>query len=204
MFLKLGAVTTLGTPIDSPVPMLMPPTLSRSFVLMPVLKDRIVLVGLGGSISEGLVGEERGCHGPPRRVIMRFCSLSRQRWVWAAVGGGVREVVEGWVVVRIGALEWRLKRDWRRDLRLFFGGEVGDVVGVVRMDSVWVSGESGEKAGVFSGSWICIVGMLVLIVRPTVGVVLEAVSLSKLVIVLEADVGRESCISTSPSCCEEE
>ena len=198
--LRLGAVTTLGT-TDNPVPTLMPPTLSRVSLLTPVLKEKIVLLGLGG--LTGLVGESSSFHGPPRRVMMRRCSLSRQRCFCSAVDGGSRGDMV-WIVGRVGALDWRLKRDWRRDWRLFFGGDVGDVVGVVSVDSVWVSGDSGETTGVFSGSWICMVGMLVSIVRPKVGGIFAAVSLSVSSVGFEADVGLESCISTSSSCCDEE
>lgn len=99
------------------------------------------------------MGESSSCHGPPSRVMMRLCSLSRQRCFCSAVGGGSRGDMSGWIVDRVGALDWRLKRDWRRDLRWVFGGDMGDVVGVVCVDSTKVSGESGEKAGVFSGSW---------------------------------------------------
>lgn len=48
------------------------------------------------------------------------------------------------------------------------------------------------------------VGTLVSIVRPIVGVLFASVALLESTMVVEADVGRESCISTSPSCCEEE
>jgi hypothetical protein len=86
--LKLGAVATLGTPMLSPVPILIPPTLPRVFVLIPVLNECIVLVGLGG--SKGLVGESSSCHGPPKRAMIRRCSESRQRCFCSAVGGGSR------------------------------------------------------------------------------------------------------------------
>lgn len=91
-----------------------------------------------------------------------------------------------------------------RDLRLFFGGVIGDVVGLVFVDSMCVSGDSGENAVVFSGSWTLIVGMLVSIVRPNVVGVFTAVSLSTLFMEFDAVVGRESCISTSSNCCDEE
>lgn len=198
---RLGAVTTLGTPMDRPVPTLMRPTLSRVSLLTPVRKEKIVLLGLGG--STGLVGESSSFHGPPRRVIMRFCSLSRQRCFWSVVGGGSRGEVSIWMMGRVGALDWRLKRDWRIDLRLLFTGDMGDVFGVVSVDATRVSGDSGENTGVFSGSWIRMVGTLVSMVRPNVGAVFVVVSLLPLVD-SEADVGRESCISTSSSCCDDE
>lgn len=198
---RLGAVTTLGTLMDSPVPTLMQPTLPL-WVIIPVRAEWTVVLGLMGSV--GLVGDERVSHGPPRRAMMRCCSLALQRGFGSVLCGGSRGDVAGWAVGRVGASDWRLKRDWRRDLRWFFGGVVGDVVGVVCGDLVSEYGESGEKAGVFSGSWICMVGTLVSIVRPMVGLFFAVVSLSESTIVFEADVGRESCISTSSSCCEEE
>ena len=112
--------------------------------------------------------------------------------------------MSGWLVGRVGTFDWRLKRVWRRDLRLFFGGDVGDVVGAVCVDSTWVSGDSGEKARVFSGSWICIVGTFVSMVKPMVGPVFVAVSVPVFTMVFDAEVGLESCISTSSSCCDEE
>lgn len=141
--LRLGAVTTLGTPILNPVPTLIPPTLPLGSVLMPVLNEWIVLVGLGG--SRGEVGESSSCHGPPRRVTMRRCSLSRQRCLCSAVGGSSRGDMSGWIIGKVGALDWRLKRDWMRDLRLVLGGEVGDDVGVVSVDPVCATCESRES-----------------------------------------------------------
>jgi hypothetical protein len=91
---------------------------------------------------------------------------------------------------------------------LFLGGDVGDVVGdivgAVGVDSMCLSGDSGKKTGVFSGSWIVMLGTLVLIVRPMVGGLFMAASLLESTMDFEADVGRESCISTSSNFCEEE
>lgn len=105
----LGAVTTLGTVMDRPVPMLMAPTLSRPSLLTPVLKENIVLLGLGG--PRGLVGESSSCHGPPKRVIIRSCSLSRQRCRCSTVGGGSRGDESVWIIGRDGAFDCRLNRD---------------------------------------------------------------------------------------------
>lgn len=107
----LGAVTTLaGIAIDIPVPILIAPTLSRYWLLTPVRNEKIVLLGLGGSI--GLVGESSSCHGPPRRVIIRCCSLLRQRCLCSAVDGGSRDDVSVWIVGRGGtSFDCRLNND---------------------------------------------------------------------------------------------
>lgn len=48
------------------------------------------------------------------------------------------------------------------------------------------------------------VGTLVLMVRPMTGALFAAFSASDSTTIFVADDGRESCISTSSSCCEEE
>lgn len=97
----LGAVTTLaGILIDIPVPILTAPILSRCWLLTPVRNEKIVLLGLGG--STGLLGESSSCHGPPRRVMIRCCSLLRQRCLCSAVDGGSRDDVSIWIVGRGG------------------------------------------------------------------------------------------------------
>lgn len=81
---------------------------------------------------------------------------------------------------------------------------MGDVLGDDSVDSMRLAGDPGKDTGVFSLSWIRIVGMLVSIVRPKVVGPFAGTSFSSFLVEFDADVGRESCISTSASCCDDE
>jgi hypothetical protein len=81
---------------------------------------------------------------------------------------------------------------------------MGDVLGDDSVDLMQLAGDPSKDTGVFSLSWTRMVGMLVSIVRPKVVGLFAGTSFSSLLVELDADVGRESCISTSASCCDEE
>ena len=81
---------------------------------------------------------------------------------------------------------------------------MGDVLGDDSVDSMRLAGDAGKDTGVFSLSWTRMVGMLVSIVRPKVVGAFAGTFFSFSFVEFDADVGRESCISTSASCCDEE